>query len=106
MDKTQNSAAQRSNPLERVAAVLDAFQQKHPALAFPYAVIKKYGDDEAGSQAALITYYGFLALFPLILVATSIVDIIARHNHALHSRLLADINTYFPIVGNQLQTQV
>lgn len=85
---------------------IDRWQQKHHALAFPYAVLKKYGDDEAGSQAALITYYGFLALFPLILVATSVVDIVAQHNQELHTRLLADINTYFPIVGNQLQAQV
>ena len=98
--KTSGNIATRL--LERV----DRLQQKHHALSFPYAVIKKYGDDEAGHQAALITYYGFLALFPLILVATSVIDLIAQHNMELRARLLADINTYFPIVGNQLQAQV
>jgi membrane protein len=29
-------------------------------------VVKKYGDDEGGRQAALITYYGFLNIFSLL----------------------------------------
>jgi YihY family inner membrane protein len=91
---------------QRIATWLDSFQQRHHGFSFPYAVIKKYGDDEAGHQAALITYYGFLSLFPLLLVATSVIDLIAYHNPDLRARLVADINSYFPIVGNQLQTQV
>jgi YihY family inner membrane protein len=104
--KNTNTKRSSGNIVTRTAAFLDRTQQKHHGLSFPYAVIKKYGDDEAGHQAALITYYGFLALFPLLLVATSAVDIVSRHNSGLHTRLVADINTYFPIVGNQLQAQV
>jgi YihY family inner membrane protein len=102
----KNSKKPTGNPIERLLVRLDAFQQKHRAFAFPYAVVKKYGDDEAGHQSALITYYGFLSLFPLLIVATSVVDLIAQHNMHLRTKLLADINTYFPIVGNQLQAQV
>jgi len=96
----------RQHFLQRCAVWLDAQQQRHHAISFPYAVIKKYGDDEAGHQAALITYYGFLSLFPLLLVATSAIGLIAYHNPDLRARLIADINSYFPIVGTQLQTQV
>jgi YihY family inner membrane protein len=102
----KNNHKTSGNIIERILAFADRTQQRHHALSFPFAVIKKYGDDEAGHQAALITYYGFLALFPLILVATSVIDSIAQHNMELRARLLADINTYFPIVGNQLQAQV
>lgn len=94
------------NPLERLMAWLDAKQQKHRRYAFPYAVIKKYGDDESGHQAALITYYGFLSLFPLLIVATSVVDLISQHNAHLRANLLSNINKYFPIVGSQLQSSV
>lgn len=94
------------NFFERLLARLDTFQQRHHAAGFPYAVIKKYGDDEAGHQAALITYYGFLSLFPLLIVATSVIDLISRHDTHLRGKLLADINHYFPIVGTQLQSQV
>jgi uncharacterized BrkB/YihY/UPF0761 family membrane protein len=39
---------------------------------FPYAVVKKYGDDAGGRQAALITYYGFLSIFPLLLLGVAV----------------------------------
>ena len=47
---------------------VDEFQQRHRFLAFPVAVIKKFGDDQGGNLSALIAYYGFLSLFPLLLV--------------------------------------
>jgi membrane protein len=94
------------NFIDKLLARIDVFQQHRRAVSFPYAVIKKYGDDDAGHQAALITYYGFLSLFPLLIVATSVIDLIAQHDLDLRARLLADINTYMPIVGNQLQDSV
>jgi len=106
MPTEQTAQKSGGNPLNRLVMWLDAYQQKHHALSFPYAVIKKYGDDDAGHQAALITYYGFLSLFPLLLVATSIIDLVAQYNSDLRTRLVADINSYFPIVGQQLQSSV
>jgi inner membrane protein YhjD len=92
--------------MERLAALIDKFQQRHHALAFTYAVIKKYGDDDAGHQAALLTYYGFLSLFPMLLVATSVVDFISQHNAHLRERLLGYATSYFPVVGQQLQNNI
>ena len=46
----------------------DRFQQRHPWLGFPLAVLQKYSDDQGGYLAAMITYYGFFAIFPLLLV--------------------------------------
>ena len=94
------------NGISRFFNRLDTFQQHHKPFDFVYAVIKKYGEDRAGQWAALLTYYGFLSLFPLLLVATSITDILAEHNAHLRARLLADITSYFPIVGNQLQADI
>ena len=53
--------------IKKIAHSLDRFQGSHTILAFPVAVIKRYGDDQAGKQAALVTYYAFLSLFPLLL---------------------------------------
>lgn len=92
--------------VDKLARWADRQQQKHHALSFPFAVIKKYGDDQAGQQAALLTYYGFLSLFPLILVATSVADLLAQHNNHLRTRLLNDATSYFPVVGNQLQQNI
>ena len=54
--------------VNRIFAWADRVQRRHGLLGFPYAVIKKYGDDDGGREAALITYYGFLSIFPLLLL--------------------------------------
>jgi membrane protein len=58
------------NAFERAVRAFDRFHEGHAWLAVPYAVLKKYGDDQTGGLAAQMTYYGFLALFPLLLVLT------------------------------------
>ena len=63
---------------------LDRLQQRSPRLSFPAAVIKKFGDDEAGQLAALIAYYGFVSLFPLLLVLVTVLGFVAarwRHGN-------------------------
>jgi membrane protein len=61
-----------SGLVTRVIAWADGLQRRHGVLGFPYAVIKKYGDDEGGRHAALITYYGFLSIFPLLLLGVAV----------------------------------
>jgi membrane protein len=85
---------------------LNAFQQKHRWTAFSYGVIKKYGDDGAGYQAALLTYYSFLALFPLLLVLTTLISVAAGNQPELKETILNGITDYFPVLGNQLTSQV
>jgi len=52
----------------------DRWQQRHASLGFPIAVVRKHGDDAGGRHAALMTYYGFLSLFPIMLLAVVIVS--------------------------------
>ena len=85
---------------------IDNYQQKHAILAFPLAVWKKYSDDEAGNKAALITYYGFLSLFPLLIVFLSVINMLIRNNAHLQQRFIAAAFKYFPILGNQLQNNI
>jgi len=56
------------NPIERPLRALDAWQQRHRLTAVIFAVVKKFGDDQAGSFVAMLTYYAFVATFPLLLV--------------------------------------
>src|SRR5260221_9977793 len=60
-----------SAQVNRVIAWADRLQRRHSVLGFPYAVVKKYGDDEGGREGGLITYYGFLSIFPVLLVAVA-----------------------------------
>ena len=85
---------------------IDQFQRRNHGLAFIYAVIKKYGDDEAGYQAALLTYYGFLSLFPLLLVLTTVVGVLASSHPHLQNTVINATTSYFPTIGSQLSAHV
>jgi inner membrane protein YhjD len=79
----------------------DDLQQSRPWLAVPLATWKKFSDNQAGNLAALIAYYAFASLFPLLLVAYSILDLIARGNPTLAGRLRKALEDY-PVIGTQL----
>jgi uncharacterized BrkB/YihY/UPF0761 family membrane protein len=74
-----------------VFAWADGLQRRHGVLGFPYAVIKKYGDDDGGREAALITYYGFLSIFPLLLLGVAILSRVLATNPELRQNLASAI---------------
>lgn len=84
----------------------DRLQQDRAWLAVPVATWRKFGDDQAGNLAALIAYYAFGSLFPLLLVLATILDLILRNNQALREQLLATALSRYPGVGDQLQSSV
>src|SRR4029077_18533536 len=77
--------------VNRIIAWADRLQRKHGVLGFPYAVVKKYGDDDGGRQAALITYYGFLSIFPLLLLGVAVLSRVLADHADLRRRLIAGI---------------
>jgi membrane protein len=77
--------------MNRVIAWADHVQRQHGVLGFPYGVIKKYGDDEGGREAALITYYGFLSIFPLLLLGVAVLSRVLAADPQLRQRLIAAI---------------
>jgi YihY family inner membrane protein len=81
----------------------DRFQQRHAWMAFPLAVRQKYSDDQAGYLAATITYYGFFSIFPLLLVATTILGFILQGNHQLEHSVVDSALGQFPLIGHDLR---
>ena len=77
--------------VNRVIAWADRLQRKHGVLGFPYAVVKKYGDDEGGREAALITYYGFLSIFPLLLLGVAVLSRVLAGDPELRERFIAAV---------------
>jgi uncharacterized BrkB/YihY/UPF0761 family membrane protein len=77
--------------VNRIIAWADRMQREHGVLGFPYAVVKKYGDDEGGRQAALITYYGFLSIFPLLLLGVAVLTRALADHPDLRRQLTAAI---------------
>jgi YihY family inner membrane protein len=94
------------NTFKRAISGADSLQQRHPWLAFPYAVAKKFGDDEAGNLAALAAYYGFFSLFPLLLVFVTLLSMVLKGNADLQRRIEGTALTQLPVVGAEVSRNV
>ena len=81
---------------------LDRFQRRHPAAGFPLAVGYKYFDDSGGYLAALITYYGFVSLFPLLLLLATVLGIVLAGHPELQQQVLGSALRQLPVIGSQL----
>jgi membrane protein len=87
---------------ERLKAI-DDFQQRHRRLAFGVAAIKRFNDDRGGQLAALIAYYAFVSLFPLLLVFVTVLGIVLQGDPKLKQSILESTLAQFPIVGDELR---
>ena len=81
---------------------LDGFQQRHRWAGFPLAVVYKFTDDQGGYLAALITYYGFLSVFPLLLLLSSVLGFLLQGNPDLQQQILDSALAQFPVIGQEL----
>jgi membrane protein len=88
--------------IKSALARVDRFQQRHRLLAIAFAVLKKFSDDGAGSKAALIAYYGFFSLFPLLLLFVTILGFVLGGSSSAEHAVLHSALKQFPIVGSQL----
>jgi YihY family inner membrane protein len=85
---------------------LDETQRRVAPLSFAAGVFKKFSDDGGGQMAAQLTYSGFLSLFPLLLVLTTVLGYILSGHPGLQDRVLHSALVQFPIIGDQLGSNV
>jgi membrane protein len=87
----------------RPIRAFDRVQQRHRWLAIPTAVLRKFGDDQAGSLAALVAYYAFVSLFPLLLVSTTILGFVLQGNPGAQRSIEKSALGQFPVIGEQIK---
>src|SRR5881398_3732181 len=80
--------------VERLARRVDDFQQRHRPLAFIYGVIKKFGNDKAGSLAALL------------LILVTVLGLVAGSDPGIEQQILNSALKQFPVIGEQLRSNV
>ena len=66
----------------RALARVDQWQRRHSTVAFAVAVAKKFTADRASNLAALLAYYAFVSLFPLLLVLVSVLGFVLEDDPA------------------------
>jgi YihY family inner membrane protein len=79
---------------------IDAMQRRHPSLAFPFAVIKKFSEDQSSNLAVLITYYAFFSIFPLLLALSSALGFVLAHHPEWQMKVTNSALKSFPLIGN------
>jgi membrane protein len=85
-------------PLRR----FDTYQQSHRWLALPMAVIKKSSDDQGGNLAALMAWFGFFSLFPLLLVFATVLGFVLAGDPGTRHSVEHSVTSQFPAVGTSL----
>ena len=110
-DHTQRAAGvgeapRRPGVLTRVVASVDAWQRRHALGGFPLAVLKKFGEDRASSLAALVAYYAFFSLFPLLLAFVSILGFVLEDNPELRQDVVDSALARIPVIGAELRGDV
>lgn len=90
---------------DRLKAV-DLYQQRTRGLRFVIAIFKRFDDDQGSQMGALIAYYGFFSLFPLLLVFVTVLGFLLEGSPSTQASVLHSTLSQFPIIGTQLQSNV
>ena len=90
----------------RITTALDRFQRRHPWAGLPLAVLYKFIDDQGNVLAALITYYAFISLFPLLLLLVTALGYALHGNEHLQLQVFNSALSQFPVIGDQLRTNI
>src|SRR5437868_13502516 len=84
----------------------DEIQQRSRWLALPLAVLRKFGDDQGGHLAALVAYYAFFSLFPLLLVLFTVLAYVLHGDPGLQDSIKTSVLAQFPIIGTEISKHV
>jgi membrane protein len=85
---------------------IDRYQQRSRRLGFVVAVFKRFDDDQASQMGALIAYYGFFSMFPLLLVFVTVLGFVLEGSPSTQESVLHSTLSQFPIIGTQLQSNI
>lgn len=88
--------------IRRLLTIIDHWQRASRPVALVFAVIKKVGDHDANQFVVALGWYGFVAIYPLLLVVITIFGFIgaAPSGH----RIVLTFHE-FPVVGSQFDLE-
>jgi len=86
--------------IERLKSSLDEWQRCRSAPAFVYGVARKFDEDRGSSLAALLAYYGFFSLFPLLMVLFTVLGYITGGDPELQRRLQESTLSSVPLLNS------
>ncbi len=84
--------------IRRLVAALDRLQQRYRVVAVVLATSKKLGDDHANQSVVALGWYGFTAIYPLLLVVVTVLGFIGAAS--LGKGIVSTLHE-FPVVGSE-----
>ena len=87
-------------PVRKVMAAVDRWQRRTRWAGVPYAVVKKFGDDNANLLVVALAWYGFTAIFPLLLVVVTVFGFIGAQS--LGTGIVHTLQE-FPVIGSNFK---
>jgi uncharacterized BrkB/YihY/UPF0761 family membrane protein len=91
----------RASPVERLrkpVLAVDRWQRRNRVAGPAYAVTKKFSDDDANLFVVALGWYGFTAIYPLLLAITAVLGYIGAE--ALGEKVVRTLHD-FPVIGSQ-----
>jgi uncharacterized BrkB/YihY/UPF0761 family membrane protein len=83
-------------PLRKAIGAVDRWQRRVPWVGVPYAVMKKFGDDNANLVVVALAWYGFTAIFPLLLVMVTLFGFVGVQS--IGTGIIRTLHE-FPVIG-------
>jgi uncharacterized BrkB/YihY/UPF0761 family membrane protein len=84
-------------PLRQLTGAVDRWQRRTAWAGVPYAVMKKFGDDNANLVVVALAWYGFTAIFPLLLVMMTALGFIGAQS--IGTDIIRTLHE-FPVIGS------
>ena len=69
-------------------------------------MVKKYGDDNGGVLASNLAYSAFVSIFPLLLILTTLLGLVASVNASVRAQVLNAVAGQVPLLGHTLTGNV
>ena len=82
----------RLRPIRRRSRLVD----------FVLDVLDGYARHRTGRNASLLAYMGLLTVFPLLLVATTVLGLVLENNQSLQDQILDSFLSKLPVVGSTI----
>jgi YihY family inner membrane protein len=77
-------------------------REQWPVLDTALLAVRRFSLHRTGRNGALVAHYGFLSIFPLILVFTTVLGFLLDGNTKLQQRILDTVIAQVPLIGDQL----
>lgn len=83
-------------PARDILAHVDRWQQAHRTTAITFASVRRFQADQSGNLAAQLAFWAFFSIFPLMLVAATLLGWLLPHD--VSDDVLRTVNDSVPLV--------